>query len=524
MPLALITGPANAGKAEVVMDALRAHLARGAKPLLVVPTRADADHYLRELAGEGAAIGAQVERFGGLIEETVRRAGVREQVLGGLARERVIATIAAGERGRPVGPGFVSALAAVIVELQVRRVTPARLEAALARWTAADGAGASRQELGRLFADYRGTLQRIGRLDGEQRAVRALDALRRKPMLWRATPVLFYGFDDLTRLQLDAIETLGKVVGARVMVSLTFQAGRTAFAGRAATFAALAPIADEHRELPARGDYYAPHARTALGHLERSLFEPDAKRADSAGAVRLLEGGGERAELELVAAEITRLLDGGMAPEDIAIVVRAPEAAADLLEEVLAHTRIPYALQRRRPFTDTALGRALIGLLRCAWSEGELGDLLAWLRAPGVLERPELADALELRARRAGITSVQGARALWEQRNWPLDTIDQLCEAAGRGAPALIERTTRELQRLFDAPRRGQASVLDADELDEAGALAAGRRALAELRELARLAPELAPAGAGELAGALEGVEIVSGERPTPGAVAVLDP
>jgi ATP-dependent helicase/DNAse subunit B len=524
VPIALITGPANAGKARVVMEALRGHLAGGEEPLLVVPTRADSEHYLHELAGEGAAMGARVERFAGLIEEAVRRAGVRAPTLDGLARERVIAAIAGGKGGQRVRSGFVSALAAVIAELQVRRVTPDRLDAALLEWSAADGEGVVSENLGRLFADYRGALQRIGRLDQEQHAVCALDALRRKPALWGATPVLFYGFDDLTPLQLDTIETLGKVVGARVMVSLTFQAGRSAFAGRAATFAGLAPIADEHRELPVRGEYYAPHARTALGHLERSLFEPDAERVDPSGAVRLLEGGGERAELELVAGEIVRLLDAGMAPEEIAIVARAPGAVADLLEEVLARARVPYALQRRRPFADTAIGWALMGLLRCACGGGELGDLLAWLRAPGVLERTELADALELRARRTGITSAQGARALWEQRNWPLDTIDYLREAAERSVLALIERATRELQRLFDAPMRGQARVLDAEEIDEASALAAGRRALAELRELVRLSPELAPADPGELARALEGVEILSGERPTPGAVAVLDP
>ena len=47
MPITLITGPANAGKARVVMDAVRGHLAHGEEPLLVVPTRADAEHYRR---------------------------------------------------------------------------------------------------------------------------------------------------------------------------------------------------------------------------------------------------------------------------------------------------------------------------------------------------------------------------------------------------------------------------------------------------------------------------------------------
>ena len=230
--------------------------------------------------------------------------------------------------------------------------------------------------------------------------------------------------------------------------------------------------------------------------------------------MRLLEGGGERAELELVAREIRALLEDGMAPEEIAVVLRAPGSAADLVEEVFSSAKIPYALQRRRPFADTAIGRALIGLLRCLTPDGQAGDLLAWLRAPGLLEHPELADRLEARARRTGASSAAQARALWEEKHWRLETIDHLREAANRGPGALIERAGRELQWLFCAPRRGRASVLGSDELDEARALAAGRRALGELRELARVAPELAPGDAGGLAKVLEGVELVSGERP----------
>jgi ATP-dependent helicase/DNAse subunit B len=535
MPITLVTGPANAGKAQVVMDGVRRHLAHGQEPLLVVPTRADTEHYRRELAGAGAAIGARVERFEGLIGEAVRRAGVAEPVLGALARERVLAAIARRASSARAGHsqpiedrparGFVRALADVVAELQVRRVTPARLGGALEAWAAADGASAPAGELGPLFARYRRLLEEIGRLDAEQCAVRALDALRRTPALWEGTPVLFYGFDDLTRLQLDAIETLGSVVGANVTVSLAYEPGRTAFAGRAATFQALAPLATEHRELQARAEYYAPGARAALSHLERSLFEPAAARVEPGEAVRLLEGGGERAELELVAGELGRLLASGMAPEEIAIVVRATAATAELLEEVLSAAGIPYAFQRRRPFADSAIGGALLGLLRCVPVDGgELGDLLAWLRAPGLLERPELADALEMRARRTGASSAARARALWEEHHWPLQSIDQMREAEGRGAAPLADRAARELHWLFCAPRRGGASVLAEDEMDEARALAAGRRALGELRELARIAPELAPGDAVELARSLEGVELVSGERPACGAVAVLDP
>jgi ATP-dependent helicase/DNAse subunit B len=526
MPIVLITGPANAGKARVVMDAVRGHLARGEEPLLVVPTRADAEHYARELAGVRVALGVRVERFAGLIGEAVARAGTAEPLLGALARERVLATIAASLRPGPVGPGLVRALGDVIAELQVRRVSPARLARALAQWAAEDVTAGASGALGRAYGEYERTLARLGRVDAERRAVLALDALRRAPALWGTTPVLFYGFDDFTHLQLDAIETLGRVVGAPVTVSLTYEPGRVACAGRAATYAALAPLADEHHALQPRADYYAPQARVTLSHLERSLFEPAAGRVGSARAVRLLQAGGERAELELVAGEIRALLRGGMAPEEIAVVARVSGTSAELLAEVFCAAEIPHALTRRRRLLDTALGRALVGALCCVDDAGTLGDLLAWLRAPGLLEHPELADRLELNARRAGAASAAQARVLWEQRNWSLETIDQLAEAQQRGPLALIDRAERELEWLFSAPRRRAASVLGSSELDEARALAAARRALAELRELALAAPELAPTEAGELAGVLAGVEILSTNASEAGrsAVAVLDP
>src|SRR5438445_562511 len=150
--MTLITGPANAGKAELVMDAVRRQLAHGREPLLIVPTRADVEHYRRELAGDGAVMGAEVER-------------VRE----------LIATAA-------------RALARFIAELQERRVPPARLRKAL---LAAGGADAPAAALAELFAAYLGSLRRMRRVDEEQRAARALDALRGKPALWGGRPVLF---------------------------------------------------------------------------------------------------------------------------------------------------------------------------------------------------------------------------------------------------------------------------------------------------------------------------------------------
>ncbi|HEY1834382.1 MAG TPA: PD-(D/E)XK nuclease family protein [Solirubrobacteraceae bacterium] len=532
VPLTLVTGPANSGKAEVVLGAVRGHLAHGRDPWLVVPRLADSDAYLRELSADGVAMGVRVVRFGTLMDEAVRRAGVSARALGVLGRERVIAAAASTAEREP-SASFLAATADLFAELRSRRVAPARFQQAVNAWSDADPAARGVDQLARLYGRYDERLKRLGLTDAEQRAVMALDELRRRPAAWGATPVLFYGFDDLTPLQLDAIETFAVVLDVDVVVSLTYEPGRAALAGRAASVESLRPRAREHRECAPRIEHYAPGAGAALSHLERSLFEDGTRRVDADGAVRLLEGGGPRAELELVATEVRRLLDEGMAAEEVAVVSREAPRGGDLIEDVFAKAGVPIALERRASFAGSAIGRALLGLLRCVPDAegkvvGELGDLLAWLRCPGLLkgapDTASLADRLELWARQRGIRGAAEARAAWEERNWPLEAIDRLHEAQRAGPPALLQRVDRELFALYRLPRRDAAAILDVRDRDEARALAAARRALSELRELARVERALAPASAAELADVLERAELYVGERPRAGAVAVLDP
>ena len=288
MPITLISGPANAGKAELVMDGVRRHLAHGQEPLLVVPTVTDAAYYLRELAGGEAAMGVRVAVFADLVEELVGRAGVSQPLIGTLSRDRLIATLDGASRELS-HPGLRRALGELFAELQIKRISPQRLAGALNAGLG-DGSAAVGLDLAAAYGEYLRRLRRLGRLDDTQRVLSALDRLRERPSLWGATPVLFYGFDDLTPLQLDAIETLGRVVDAQVTVSLVYEPGRTAFAGRASTFETLAPLASEHRSLPPRADHYAEGSRTALAHLERNLFEPGAPRVDPPARSRCCRG------------------------------------------------------------------------------------------------------------------------------------------------------------------------------------------------------------------------------------------
>jgi hypothetical protein len=291
MPLELVIGPANSAKAGEVLGSYGAVAPRGA--VLVVPTSDDADHYRRELAASGVVFGS-VLTFSGLAREIARRTGYIATTVSDLQRTRILRAALDRLRLRALAessraPGFGIAAGSLIAELQRALVTPQRFVAALRTWAADDERRAPyADELGSIYQEYARELDRRGRVDRELYAWRALDSLRAAPGLWGREEVFFYGFDELTALQRDAVETLSRVVGVDVTVSLTYEPSRPALQARAEAVQELTPLAGRMRALPALDEHYAPAARAALHHLERKLFDPDAKRIDPGDAVRLL--------------------------------------------------------------------------------------------------------------------------------------------------------------------------------------------------------------------------------------------
>ncbi len=275
MPLTLVLGPANSAKAGVVLGAYADAARRGA--VLVVPTAIDARHYARELAADGVVLGSVVT-FSGLAYEVARRAQYAGRRVSELQRERILERVLAGSRldvlrASASAAGFAAAAGELIAELQRSLVDPGRFITGLRAWAAQDVRRAPyAHEVGRIYGDYVRELDRLGRVDRELHAWRALDALRAAPYRWGGEPVFFYGFDDLTPLERDAVETLARVAGAEVTVSLTYEPGREALVARAETMEELRPLAERITELPAQDEHYAPDSRAVLHHIERSLF------------------------------------------------------------------------------------------------------------------------------------------------------------------------------------------------------------------------------------------------------------
>ena len=484
-----------------MLDGYRA--AADEAPLLVVPTYADVVRYRRELADDGLVFGTAIVRFRQLASEMARRGGVRGR---GLCPAAARAGRGRRDRGRAArrpaplrrhARGSPRALVRLASELEQGRVDPARFTQRPAHvGGAARSRAAYAEELAALYSGYRRALEATGRTDDDLRLAAAVDALREDPARWGAPPVFVYGFDDLRPLQREALAVLA-ATGAEVTVSLTFEAGRYAFAGRTETVEALRPVADRVVELPAIPDHYAS---PALHHLERRLFEPpedgalfDAAAPEPGGAITLMEGGGERAELELVAAEVARLIrEDGVAPEEIAVVAR--DAAASRAARCVACSPPPACRSRstrRAVFGHTPLGaRARRAAALRAARRHRRGPRSPGCARPGSSHEPALADRLEARARQEGARTRRGrpravgARALAARRDRP-----RRCRARARPAARSCERCRPSWRRGSPRRTRGRPRSSTARE--------AARRPRARRRAPARSAsssPQPAPA------------------------------
>ena len=480
MPLTLITGPANAAKAGAVLDRLRVALPRD--PVLLVPTSADATHYARELAGAGLVFGAEVTTFGFLMRDLARTAGIRTRPLGRLARAQVVrAAVTDVElqqlKASARGPGFAEALGDLFAELQRSLATPQRFGAAVRSWRGTGTAPSHAAELAQLYSAYHARLTALETVDSDGLTHLALNAAREA---WDGRPLFLYGFDELLPTQLDLVESLVRHTQTEVTVAVTYEPGRAALAGSATTVELLKPLAREHITLRPRSEHYASSARGALHHLERTLFEPNPRRVSPNGAVRLLEAGGERAEAELVGASVLELLRDGMAPEDIAVLVRG-RPASELFAQVFDTYGIPVAHERRTPFGETRLGAGILAFARAARPAGSAQDVVTWLRTPGKVDPPDLADRLEVAVRRSESRRAREARYHWEKLGGrELTELDAL--ASAETVADTLALLVAEADAIWTAPHVRAADVLSPEAEADARAARELRFAAKEAR------------------------------------------
>jgi RecB family exonuclease len=522
VPLKLILGPPNSGRAGLVRRRYLDALERD--PVLVLPTVDDVFAFERELCGGGAALGGTVLTFGALFGQIATAAGSPPgAVLSPTQRRRCVEVAVEGLAGRlgPLRrsagrPGFAAAFARLLDELQAAAVGPPDVEASAGTLEGS----AYLADVATLFAGYEAARERSGRLDAAGIAREAIALLREDPGPWAGRPVFLYGLDDLTPAQFDLVEALA--AHAEVTVAVPFEDGNEALGARGRLLGQLRErltvIDEETTEAdPGNTESAQLYALTRGFGFPELPPEPLPERSD----LTLLRSAGTRSEAEAIAAEVSRLVHAGAAPDQIAVALRDPGRRGPEVEAALEANGIAAALEAEVPVASTSVGGAVVALLETAFGTGRAADLLRYLRGPSGFS-PGRVDWLERAIRRDRIGDAETALARWrgEEGDDPRDLL-RLREAAAESPAALCAAvaglagtmSSRPFKTGEDGPRLGPGDGL---ELRAAGAIAA---ALSDLAALGPLAP--APERLGETVAALD-FRVWSG--PVEGRVRIASP
>ena len=502
MGLALVVGPAKAGKIARLLDGYLGELERD--PVLIVPNRGDIDRIERDLLRRtGALLAGSIGTFDEVFRELALGSAdarpVTSDAQRALIARRALSRTPLNGLGRSARfAGFADTLLSALSELESGLLEPEQLEGDLAL----------------LYASYREELDRVALWDRDLLRRHAVERLRSDLGAWDGRPVFAYGFEDLTGAEWGLLEALSG--RTEVTVSLPYEPGRAAFVSLRRTQEDLASLAGGRiEELPARA---AEYSHAALAHLERHLFADTPPAGPPLeGAIRFFEGAGARGSLELTAEEIRELVSSGTPPEEIAVVVPSVERWRASLETVLGTLGIPFAIEGRVRLGQTPFGQALLALLRFEWQQGGRRDLYSYLRSPFSGFTRSNVDFLEGRLRGRGVSTRGNVEeeTIKLRDGQPLPPLEALRGAAGavaavRGAAATMLRGAHGL----DAPPVGEASRGDLRAYD------AIMRLLDELDGWQALGGDLS---ADEVLAALEHAEVRIGSAGEPGRVAVLD-
>ena len=501
MALALLVGPANAGKVARLLDLYLASLER--EPVLIVPTRGDVERVERDLLTRSPGLfGGWIGTFDDLFRRILAREGgdqkpplkpiQRSLLLSRVVGEASLNGLSASARF----PGFADALGDAIADLESGLLDPDDVDGDLAR----------------LYASYRSELARLGLSDADLERGRAADLIAGELSAWGGEPLFAYGFEDLTGAQWKLLEALAG--RTEVTVSLPYEAGRPVFASLQRTATDLSALSgDRIEELGPQDWYDAP----ALAHLANTLFEeanPEPPPLD--GAVRFLEAAGSRGALELVGDEILTLLRSGLPAEEIAVVCPSVERYRAPLETAFGSLGVPYAIEGRVSLPKTAFGHALTGLLRFAWLGGSRRDLFSFLRSPYSGLPRTRADFVEGRLRGRAVS--EGTRVEEEALRvlgHPIPALADLraAEDAGVAVQALARTMLRAAYGL-ESPPTAPETHLDLRAYESVGDVTS------ELEGWARLTE---PVSREAVVSALEHASVRLPGARDPGYVTVLD-
>jgi len=246
-------------------------------------------------------------------------------------------------------------------------------------------------DLSRIYSLYQQHLEQHEWYDTEGLIWRASDLYRspRGEVLFHAEMVLVEGFDDFDDTQLEFLEGLASRA-ARTVVTLP-----SAPTGRDELFARPRRVIDRwlarqtdpgaFRVVPQPSDQPLPDPRPpGLRWLSAHLFENSRRllRSPDATGIEILATAGQRAEVEWVAQRVKHLLQAGLDPEEVILVVRDLEDYRDLWLATARSAGLPLFVDSRPRLIESPLVRDLLTWLAVESSDWEFDRLRQALRLP----------------------------------------------------------------------------------------------------------------------------------------------
>jgi RecB family exonuclease len=223
-----------------------------------------------------------------------------------------------------------------------------------------------------------------------------------------------------------------------------------------------------------------------------------------------MRSSGLRGEAEAVGCEIARLVDGGVAPGDIAIAIANTAADGRRFRDLLAEFDVRATLESETPATSTAIGRSVLNLLAAA-QDGTAADLVGFLRGPVPVPR-EVVDHLERKVLCEAISTAQDAATAFRgvmPPGW------ETLSGGGQASAAVTEAVEAMLSEMLETGRGADDTAIRTESRIATAIL----RACRELDEILER-----PARSDEIRDALLSGSIKTWSVPDPESVVIAGP
>ncbi len=392
----------------------------------------------------------------------------------------------------------------------------------VARWAAGLPEGDQRAEREREFAAVYETHDRMlreqGALDFGDLLLRAVALLHDKPHVraracarWRH--VLVDDAQDLELAGLRLVVALGREHGGLTAAGDDDCAVRRGRGAAPGNLRDLATALEGARTVCLERSLRAPAAVLAAAQAVVAPIEGRIEKVADAppgGSVRFWRCANERAQAQSAAAEIERLVRSGVAPAEIAVLVRSVRNEGQAIAVALEERAVPYGLAGATAFFQRAEVKDVLAWLRLLVDPGDAGAVVRALARPPIeLRSIDIARSVQI-ARRRKLDMVGALVAATESPQLPPEARERILgflklhrSAAGALDTArpdlfvhrLIDRLGLRRQQLFAAQADVVERLVSLARLGDLATAYVRRAPQATGRDFARYVAAVAEAG-----------------------------